>query len=115
MGVANPFFVHDIGHLRARGELARLRLRAKDRHLRLHEIIENNLRHGSERTRRIILKNKNRMLGADLLDFRLQCCRDLASRLVGDDRDTFLWPNPKANLDRVVRARQEVSVDCVDD
>jgi hypothetical protein len=54
------------------------------------------------------------MLGGDLLDFRLQRCRDLARRLVGDNRDAFVWPNSKANLDRVVRARHKVSVDCAD-
>ena len=114
MRVTDSALVHHIAHLHARAEFARLRSSGEDRHLRLREIIENNSRHGCERTRRMILENKNRMPGADFFDFRLQCCRDLARRLVGDDRDAFVWPNSKANLDRVVRARHKVSVDFVD-
>src|SRR4051812_6130303 len=72
VGVANVMLVHDVAHLHARPELTPLALRAKNRDLRLREIVENDFRHAHERSHRIIFHYKNGVLRADFLYFRAQ-------------------------------------------
>ena len=97
--------VHDCGHLDARAELAALRLRAKDADLRGREILENELRHAGERARRIILEDKDRVLRAELFDFRLQGGRDFLRRFVGNDRDPLFRFHAQAIANCITCAR----------
>ena len=88
--VTNMTLVHHVAHLHARWELAWLTLRAKNRHLRLREIVENILRHRCERARRVIFQNQDRMFGTDCFDFKSQCSCDVTGRFVGNDRDSLI-------------------------
>jgi len=50
VSMADSVPVHDRSHLNARGELAHPCLGGEDAHLRLRQIVENNLRHRAERS-----------------------------------------------------------------
>src|SRR6266568_513156 len=91
-----------------------LALRAKNRDLRERKIIENRLGHKLERPPSVVLEDEEIVIRTNLLDFRLQRCRDGAGCFVGNDGNPLLWPEAQADADGVTRAWNQFSIDGVD-
>ena len=103
--------IYDTCHFRARTEFARLSLRGKYRDLRSRQIIENDFRHVLERPTRMMLEHEQAVLRSNMLHFRLQSCRDVASRLVSDDGNPLALFQSKTNVDRIARTRDQFWID----
>src|SRR6266478_245014 len=103
--------IYNSCHFRARAEFARLRLRGKDGDLRQRQIIEDDLRHVLEGPTRMMLEHEQAVLRANMLHFRLQSCRDVASRLVSDDGNPLALFQSKTNVDRIARTRDQFWID----
>ena len=102
--------VDNRGHLAPCAEFARPALRREDRYLRHGQIFQNDFRHELERATSVMFECEHTVARAESLDFSLQRGRDVARRLVRDDRDALLRLELQTHLECIPRPGNQLRV-----
>ena len=102
--------IDDVGHLHARLQLVALHSDGEDPDVAGFHVVGDFLRKRSQRTRREIFQYEGLEGRAQVREFMRDAGRDLATSVVGDQRDFFARLNAEAGVDGVMRAGRELGV-----
>ncbi len=109
--VAHLAAVHDVGHLHARLQLVALHLDGEDADIAGFHVVGDLRRQVGQRAWRQVFQHERLEGRAQLRQLLSDAGGDLATGVVGDQRDLFARLNAKASVDRVVSARREFGIE----
>ncbi len=103
--------IDDVGHLHARLQLVALHLDGEDGDVAGLHVLGDLTRQVGQRARRQVFQHERLEGRAQLLQLGGDAGGDLATFVVGDDRDLLRRLDAEAGIDRVVGARRELGIE----